>query len=287
MFQLGIISDEISQDLDKALQFAAEQHLDCFELRSAWEKDPFEYSDEDFAEIKRLSDKYNLPLVCISSPFYKCSYFDTETRAKHLAGLKRLIEKAPFLGVSKIRCFDFFRDSRLTPDMIAEAYAEVAALCEGTDITLVIESEPSANAFNCKRTADIVRHINHPHIKALYEPGNNLYSYTEEVPFPDGYEQVKDVFCHVHIKDAVWRDGKTVGVAIGNGLVDYEAMFRAFLNDNYTGAVMLEPHYKPGGELSEEQLRNPKGSAFSEGGFIAGGECIAAVHDILQKITKG
>lgn len=287
MFQLGIISDEISQDLDAALQFAAEQKLDCFELRSAWEKGPFEYTDEDFTEIKRLSDLHKIPLVCISSPFYKCSYFDAETRAEHMAGLKRLIEKAPLLGFSKIRCFDFFRDSRLTPDMIAEAFAEPIALCEKAGITLLIESEPSANAFCCKKTDDIVRHINHPNVKSLYEPGNNLYSYTDEVPFPDGYAYVKETFCHVHIKDAVWRDGKTVGVAIGNGLVDYEAMFRAFLRDNYTGAVMLEPHYKPGGELSEEQLRNPKGSAFSEGGFITSKECIEAVHSILRKIEKG
>ena len=65
MFKLGIITDEITQDLEKALQFASEQGLDCFELRSAWEKDPFEYTDDDFEEIKRLSDKYNIPFVSI------------------------------------------------------------------------------------------------------------------------------------------------------------------------------------------------------------------------------
>ena len=287
MFKLGIITDEITQDLEAALQFASQQKLDCFELRSAWEKDPFEYTDEDFEEIKRLSDKYSIPLVSISSPFYKCSYFDNETRKKHLEGLKRLIDKAEFLGVSQIRCFDFFRDSRITPDMIKEAYAEPIALCENKGITLLIESEPSANSFNCKRTANTVRHINSPYVKALYEPGNNMYGCTEEIPFPDGYEFVKDIFCHVHIKDAVICDGKTVGVAIGNGDVAYKEMFKEFLDSGYEGAVVLEPHYKPNGTISEELLRNPKGSMFSEGGFIASEECITAVNKILNDLMKG
>lgn len=287
MFKLGIITDEITQDLEKALRFAHEQGLDCFELRSAWEKDPFEYSDADFEEIKRLSDKYSLPLVSISSPFYKCSYFDEDTRRKHIEGLKRLIDKAEFLGVSQIRCFDFFRDSRVNQDMIAQAYAEPISLCEGKGITLLIESEPSANSFNCRRTAQTVRHINSPVVKALYEPGNNMYGCTEEIPFPDGYEYVKDIYSHVHIKDAVITDGHTVGVAIGNGDVAYEEMFREFINSGYSGAVVLEPHYKPGGTISEELLRNPKGSEFSEGGFIASEECIKAVKDMLTKIMKG
>lgn len=287
MFKLGIITDEITQDLEKALMFAKEQGLDCFELRSAWEKDPFEFTDEDFAEIKRLSDKYEIPLVSISSPFNKCSYFDEDTRKTHMDGLKRLLDKAELLGFSKIRCFDFFRDSRLSINMVAEAFKVPIALCERKNITLLIESEPSANSFNSQKTAEIVKKINSPFVKALYEPGNNLYTDTDEVPFPDGYNYVKDVFCHVHIKDAVKRDGKTVGVAIGDGEVAYEDMFREFIKTGYSGAVVLEPHYKPGGEISEELLRNPKGSMFSEGGFVASEECIVAVKKIINKITKG
>lgn len=286
MFKLGIITDEATQDLEKALQFSSEHGLDCFELRSAWEKDPFEYTEEDFKEIKRLSDKYDIPPVSISSPFYKCSYFDDNTRREHINGLKRLIDKSEFLGVSQIRCFDFFRDSRLTLEMLAEAYSEPIALCKNKGITLLIESEPSTNSFNCRKTAEAVKYINSPYVRALYEPGNNLYSCTEEIPFPEGYEYVKDTFCHVHIKDAVIRDGKTVGVAIGSGEVDYKGMLKELVASGYSGAVILEPHYKPGAELSEELLRNPKGSAFSAGGFAACEECIEAVNKILNEISK-
>ena len=59
MFRLGIITDEITQDLEKALEFASIQKLDCFELRSAWEKDPFEYTDEDFF-LPEIETFYNV-----------------------------------------------------------------------------------------------------------------------------------------------------------------------------------------------------------------------------------
>ncbi len=287
MFKLGIITDEMSQNLDEALAFSKEMGLDCFELRSAWEKDPFEYTDEDFKEIKRLSDKYALPLVSVSAPFYKCMYSDKETRKKHIVGLKRLADKAEMLGVNKIRCFDFFCEEGVGNADIAEAFVEPISICKEFGLTLMIESEPSANSFNSEKTAEIVRYINNPIVRALYEPGNTLYSDTDEVPFPEGYNFVKDIFCHVHIKDAVRKDGKAVGVAIGNGEVDYEGMFKEFIKINYEGAVVLEPHYKIGGEIPEELLRNPKGSMFTKDGFIACKECILAVQNILDKIMKG
>jgi sugar phosphate isomerase/epimerase len=287
MFKLGIITDEMSQNLDESLAFAKEMGLDCFELRSAWEKDPFEYDDNDFEQIKKLSDEYQIPLVSISSPFYKCSFFDNETREKHIHGLKRLIDKAEYLGVSQIRCFDFLRDSRVSMEMIAEAYRMPISLCEDKGITLLIESEPSANSFNNKKTSEIVNHINSPVVRALYEPGNNLYGCTEEIPYPDGYNFIKNVYSHVHIKDATIHDNKTVGVAIGSGDVRYKELFEELINSNYDGAVILEPHYKPGGIISEELLRNPKGSAFSEGGFVACEECVKAVRNILKEIMRG
>ena len=39
--------------------------------------------------------------------------------------------------------------------------------------------------------------------------------------------------------------------------------------------------------ISEELLRNPKGSMFSDGGFIASEECITAVKGILKNIKEG
>ena len=286
MFKLGVITDEVSQDFEAALQFAAKHELDCVELRSAWEKDPFEYTEEDIAEIKRLSDKYEMPVLAISSPLFKCSYFDAETRQKHMEGLKRVVKYANILGAKMIRSFDFFREEGVTLEQIAEAYKEPIALCAEHGITLLLESEPTANSYDCKSIAATVEFINSPYVRSLYEPGNDIYSPTEEIPFPEGFEHVKATFAHVHVKDAVKENGTAKGVAIGNGVVDYEGIVKALLDMNYTGAVMLETHYKPNIVMDEELLKNPKGSQISYMGDVASEECMIALKGIINEVQK-
>jgi hypothetical protein len=47
---------------------------------------------------------------------------------------------------------------------------------------------------------------------------------------------------------------------------------------------MLEPHYKIGAKLTEEQYKRPGGSAFSDGGLLSGEESILATKAIINKI---
>ena len=79
-------------------------------------------------------------------------------------------------------------------------------------------------------------------------------------------------------------DGKPECLAIGSGIVGYEQVFRRLIADGYDGAVMLEPHYKIGAKLTEEQYKRPGGSAFSDGGLLSGEESILATKAILNKI---
>lgn len=280
--RLGVITDEVSQDFEEALKFAKEFGLECVELRSAWEKGPFDYNKDDILKIKELADKYGVAVSAISSPVFKCDYTE-ENIKEHTEGLKRLVEFAKILGADKIRCFNFFRNPKVTNEMVKKAYEEGYEACEKAGITIVIESEPTTNAGCCREIAELVRYVNKPYFKALYDPGNNIYS-TDEIPFPQGYEYIKDILCHIHIKDAVKKDGKAVGAAVGEGLVDYEGLFKELKRIGYDKDIMLETHYRPHSELSEDTLKNPKGSAISENGYEASKECIINLKKIIDSV---
>ena len=285
-FQLGIIPDEVSQDFEEALRFAKSHDLTCVELRSAWEKNPFELTREDIRRIKALSRQYDLPVVAISSPFYKCDFFDEDLKKQQLAQFARLVDYAGILGAKAIRCFDFYRDPRITHRDIAAAYEAPIALCEKAGLQILIESEPAANSYNCETLSKLISYINSPTVKALYDPGNNIYA-DGEVPYPDGFRFIKDQFTHIHIKDAVIEKGKAKGCPVGKGLVDYHGLFRALLQMQYSGPVILETHYKPDGALSEALLRDPKGSAISRMGDIASAECLAGLREIIKQANEG
>jgi len=46
----------------------------------------------------------------------------------------------------------------------------------------------------------------------------------------------------------------------------------------------LETHYRPKKELSEEQLKNPKGTSFSEFGYEATEECLINWDNMMKKL---
>ena len=286
MFKLGIITDELSQDLDEALDFSVKMGLECFELRSAWDRSPFTFTHEDWQTVKALADRHGIPCLSVSSPLFKCDYFDKATVDGQIAAFEKMAYEAAESGIKMVRTFDFLKDERVTLDMIREAYQPVIAIAKKHGITLMIEPEPTANSATSAATARMVRYINDESVRALYEPGNVLFADTPEVPYPDAYEATRDVFCHVHIKDAVWANVKLECLAIGRGIVGYEQIFKRLIDDGYSDAVMLEPHYKIGAKLTEEQYKRPGGSAFSDGGLLSGEEAIRETKTMINKILN-
>jgi sugar phosphate isomerase/epimerase len=287
--RLGVITDEVSQNFEDALAFARDYKLDCVELRSAWEKGPFDYEIDDIKKIKALSEEYGIPVTAISSPFFKCEYNEENIKI-HNEKFEKLVGFAKILGVKKIRCFDFFKNENVTRKMIIESYKKAYELCEAEQITVLIESEPSTNSPSCKKLAELVKMMNKPYFKALYDPGNNIYS-CDEIPYPDGFLAIREHICHMHVKDAVKNKTQgtgAVGVAVGQGEVDYLGVFKELISMGYSGDVMLETHYRPQNneQISQKTLLNPKGSAISDGGYLASSECVESLKKIIEQAKQ-
>ena len=279
--RLGVITDEVSQDFEVALDFAKNYGLDCVELRSAYEKGPFDYTEEDILAIKALSDSYGIPVTAISSPMFKCEYSEENIKL-HTEKFKKLLGFAKILGAKKIRCFDFFKNEGVTREMIRDAYKEAYAAAEADGVSILIESEPTTNSQCCRDIKELVETVNLPLFKALYDPGNNIYA-TDEIPYPDGYLAIKDLIGHVHIKDAKREGGVTVGAAVGEGAVNYPALFAELKRVGYDGDIMLETHYRPTNAIDEATLKNPKGSAISDGGYAPSCLCMENLIKLLGR----
>lgn len=279
--RLGVITDEVSQDFEVALEFAKAYRLDCVELRSAYEKGPFDYTEDDILAIKALSDRYGIPVTAISSPMFKCEYSEENIRL-HTEKFKKLLGFAAILGAKKIRCFDFLKNEAVTREMIRDAYTEAYAAAEAAGVTILIESEPTTNSACCADIAALVKCVDRPYFKALYDPGNNIYA-TDEIPYPDGYRAIQDMLAHVHIKDAKLVNGETVATAVGEGAVDYPGIFKKLHEIGYDGDVMLETHYRIAGGIDEKTLKNPKGSAISDGGYAPSCLCMENLLKLLGR----
>ena len=256
----AVITDEISADLDHALDVMAEYGVTGAELRQVWDKNIADTTPDDWPRIKASLDKHGARVVGLATPFYKCDLPGVDpdgpagplhsASARGLGDQIRLLEHciaaAHFFDTRLIRVFSFWKRGPLTPDIeeyITDAFAEPAALAEREGVTLVLENEHACYLGTGAQTARVLAEINSPAVRAVWDPGNAFMD--GEVPFPTGYEAIKPFLAHVHVKDAQVVPGKLAPEfsAVGGGDIDWAGQVRALRADGYQGYLSLETHY--------------------------------------------
>ena len=85
-FKLGVITDEVSQDIFVAAAFCKKHGLTCMEVRSVNGHSPLDYTDEDVSQIQEAAAQYGLSVCAISSPVFKCEFDDLAAIEKHVRG---------------------------------------------------------------------------------------------------------------------------------------------------------------------------------------------------------
>lgn len=265
--ELAVITDEIDADLGHALDVMAEYGVRGAELRQVWDKNIAEAPLDYWQRAKDLLDARGMTVVGIASPFYKCALPGAEVDGPlgplhsasalglgdQIAVLERCIEAARFFDTTLIRTFSFWKQGPLTPtqeEMIVDAYAEPALMAERAGLTLVIENEHACCLATGAQTARVLEEIGSPAVRAVWDPGNAFMA--GEVPFPTGYEAIRDFIAHVHVKDAAVAPGAPAPewTVVGAGDIDWAGQLAALKQSGYAGWLSLETHY--GGHGSKE-----------------------------------
>jgi sugar phosphate isomerase/epimerase len=127
-------------------------------------------------------------------------------------------------------------------------------VAERENVLLLLENEPSCNGGFAAEVGRLVRRVASPALRALWDPGNEAFG--GRPAFPEGYDAVKDVLGHVHLKDAArMSDGTSRCLPIGGGSVPYAAQIAALERDGYQGLYTLETHYVPEGGTPADGTR--------------------------------
>ena len=259
-FKLGIITDELTTQLDEALDFISSYHLQWCELREMFGKNLMNSPKEDLDRARDLLAKHAIQLSEIGSPLFKwnCPQMPakanekrdtfsaafTEQDADQL--LDHSFELARFFGTRMVRIFTFWRvaDPSKAYPYVRDRMAKAAEVAAKAKIILNIENEHSCNVGTGKELGRLLTEVNSPSLRGVWDPGNATM--LGEVPYPDGYEAVKGLFPHMHVKDS--RKNATTGklewAPVGGGIIDFKGQFQALHRDRYQGTMSLETHYR-------------------------------------------
>ncbi len=268
MIRPAVITDEITQDFEHALDVMLEYGVRDAELRGLWSTNIMELSPEQLARAKGALQQRGMRACGIASPLFKC-HLDPETstdddgplhlavqrgRDEQLALLERAIELAAFFETDLIRIFAFWRKGAPTPaitEKIIEELRPAVRRAEEAGVVLGLENEHACYLGTGAETAPVLAAIDSPALRSVWDPGNAFFA--GETPYPGGYEVIRPYLGHVHVKDGVLgADGKPAWVVVGEGEIDFAGQFAALVADGYDGLISLETHYKaPSGDLEE------------------------------------
>ena len=260
MFRLGVITDEISRDVGKAVKVARSLKLECVELRGCWNKNVKDLTDLELRRVRRIVKDADLEVVCIASPFFKCNITKEREVKEHLRFLRRLTEITKFFDAELLRGFAFW--STGSPEKywekIVELLSEAVDVCKSEGVIYALENEAATFVATGDEARRIVEAVGSRSIGVTWDPGNSFCA--GETPYPDGYLKARDYMVHMHVKDAV-RDGESGRcrfVAIGTGEIDYKGQMKALIEDGYDGCVSIETHYRlpNNGERSTRETLN-------------------------------
>ncbi len=278
VFQLSVITDEISQDFGHALEVASNEFgLGFVELRGLWKKNIVNLDEKEIVEAKALLTKFDLKVTDIASPLFKvdwpgapkskfsptgAAYGSSYTFEQQDEVLERSIAAAKAFGTNKVRMFDYWQLENDKPyrETMDAKLRDAATKAAKKDIILLLENEYECNTATGAQAMRTLAAVPNKNFMLNWDPGNA--GAAGETPFPDGYAKLpKERIGHVHLKDVTAKpDGKFGWAAMGQGKIQFVEQFKALIRDGYRGTMSLETHWNGGGTPEESTRQSMAGT---------------------------
>lgn len=268
--KLGIVSDEVSEDLKVAAEWAVERGIKRFELRRVWGERLPDGGKELLTKIKQMLDDYGICVTGLSPGIYKCSLHEPDF-PKQGERLLRTMEAADYLGTKKIVIFGIRKTPEDRPDdakRVLELLGDMCMTASQNGFTICLENEPGY--YN--GLPDEIEQVH----KALYplggrlnwDMGNLFMSGFSE--YKEHYERFKPYIASVHMKDYRLEDG--VCVPMGEGCIDWKGQIDDLIRDDIRfgdeeADMNIETHCSPEYENATkcyDYIKRVMGEKFNE-----------------------
>lgn len=275
-------SDEITDNVEMQFRVLNKLGIGFFEPRGIDGKNIASLSDAETGELKKKMDAYGIKASSIGSPIGKVRLEDDFEA--HFEQFKRVVETAGKLEAGYIRMFSFYhQDGEWTGPQRAEVLARLGRMIRYAsehDVILLHENEKDVYGDTIDRCADLMEELGGTHFKAVFDPANFVQCGQDT---KEAYNRLRRHIAYVHIKDALFRDGRVVPAGAGDGNLEY--VLGSLLESGYEGFLSLEPHLGSFAgladlELDDKMLQLPEGG---EGTFTL---AYRALEEILDRIPQ-
>ena len=258
MIEIAIVTDEIALDLKEALKYGFGFGIKKYELRciGSYEKRVPFVDKNDLEHIESLLQSSKIEEITALSPgTFKITASEKEAlKFQFEETLPKTFALAKRFNVKKIITFGFMYDDT-TEENIIKLLRKAGEMAAKYDLILAIENEPGAYCDTAENTARIIKEIGLDNVKVNWDPGNSLSS--GEVPYPTGYNHIKDMMVNLHIKDTVLHPKNEMKL-LNDGGVNWLGQLYDVVSNKKLPYITLETHVFPLLESTTEDMKRLK-----------------------------
>lgn len=249
------------------------------------------------AEAARVAAGEGVPIIGLTPYTTAINATDEGTRREAVDELKTAIDIAHSVGATRIRIYS----GAWQPDhtghaahwaQLVRSLQELAHPAAQAGVVLCAENHFGTMTQTAKDTADLVRAVDSPAVRVLYDQANLTFTHDEDVDA--AFAVQGDLIGHVHVKDLVFKDPDAPFVAsetarvhaseravisrvVGDGSLDWAHVLRRLHDVGYDDVLSLEYEYR----WHPQDLDDP------ETGFRRGAENLRTLLSQIGSVTAG
>jgi sugar phosphate isomerase/epimerase len=254
---IGVVTDEVSLDLEEALAVSWDWGIRRFELR-AGSKNRFPYFTDREVRLVDEAVRDGAQITAVSPGILKGSVKDEERLQRELEEvLPRAIQQAHRFECQRIIVFGFSRHKNEPDDSrarVLKAFEEVTEQTAAADLTVAVENEPNFWIDRPEPTVTLLEDIDHPALTVNWDPANQHWG--AQYPNREGFEVLRSHISNVHAKDYTPDDPDVPWRPIGDGGTPWKKIIRWIIEDTDLSHITLETHCKPLIENSRASLEH-------------------------------
>ena len=215
---------------------------------------------EELEAVKRAAAANGIEISALT-PYN--SYFNDlndELRRKEIDDICKVIDACQFLGAHYIRIYGGNLQAGDTDHLperrqrLVEAMRFLGDKAAEKDVTLVIENHFNTMCVSARESVDMIREINHPNVRILYDQAN--LSFTGKEDYQEAIAVQQDYVAYMHVKDLVFKEGvaftsdevshpdeskrNVYTRIVGEGVVPWPEILRSVRERGYDGWLSME-----------------------------------------------
>lgn len=254
MYMTGF-ADEASGNIDLQIKTTRLLGWKNIEMRTVYGSNIAFMSDAEFEELaSKLADS-SIKINCFGSGIGNWAKFITESPDSSYDELQKALPRLEKLGTKLIRMMSFAipeeerADAWKYEDEVVKRVTRIVETAAAHGITCLHENCKNWGGLSYKHTLRLMERIKSPYFKLVFDTGNPVVSVDYGKSSCDTmqsswefYSQVKEFVAYVHVKDALFENGKEVFTYPGEGAGDVRRILTDLFRNGYDGGISIEPH---------------------------------------------